>query len=140
MVEKIIVSRDETIHFPWLDRTWVYIYHENNKLTSNKMFKRLLVALFKYGIKETTGKTFDGILSEAGYLFIKHDSDEIINILKNACQHILTCGLVIKDPTSELGKFFEEHKAAYLTVIEETKKILDEKKYTYYFQRVDGMN
>ena len=32
MVEKIIVSRDEVLHYSWLDHTWVYIYYPKNML------------------------------------------------------------------------------------------------------------
>ena len=140
MVEKITVTRDEVIHFSWLDHTWVYIYFDNNELFKNKLFTRLLVALFKYGIKETTGKSFDGITNEGSYLFIKYDTNEIIDILKTACSWLLDGNMVVKEPDSEKGKFFMENKTGYASFVQETLKILEEKKYKYYFQRVDGMN
>lgn len=140
MVEKIIVSRDEVIHYEWLDHTWVYIHYDNTEIFKNPTFTRLLVALFKYGIKETTGKPFNDITHEGSYLFIKYDTNEIVDILKNACTWILTCNLTINDPDSEKGKFFEEHRNIYFEFLAETKKILEEKTYKYYFQSVDGMN
>ncbi|MBR6501923.1 MAG: hypothetical protein IKT42_00610 [Clostridia bacterium] len=140
MVEKISVSRDEVIHFSWLDHTWVYIYYDNNELFKNKLFTRLLVALFKYGIKEVTGKPFDEITHEGSYIFIKYDTNEIIDILKKTCAWLLDGNMVVKEPDSEKGKFFIENIEIYRCFVQETLKILEEKKYKYYFQRVDGMN
>ena len=139
MVEKIIVSRDETIHFPWLDHTWVYIHFTQNEITTSPMFQRLLKALLRYGIKETTGQDFKAISFQSYTLFIQHDKDDIIPILKNACEWLLKY-VYVNDPTSPKGAFFEEHKALFFALLEDTKKILEEKTYTYYFQRVDGMN
>ena len=42
MVEKITVSRDEIIHFSWLNDTWVNIFFDNNELFKNKLFVKLL--------------------------------------------------------------------------------------------------
>ena len=139
MVEKIDIFRDEVLHYPWLDHTWVYVHYGKNEVTSSPMFLRLLAALFKYGIKETTGKAFDDVENN-GYLFIKYDTDEIIPILRSACDWLLNCGLMVKDPTTQKGRFFEEHKEIFFTFLRETKQILEEKKYNYYYQSVDGMN
>ena len=140
MVEKITVSRDEVIHYEWLDHTWVYIYYDNNERFKDKLFVKLLTALFKRGIEAATGKPFAGITPEGSYLFIKYDTDEIINILKTVCNGLLTDKIYVKDSDSELGKFFDKHKTSYLCFAKETLTILEEKKYKYYFQRVDGMN
>ena len=138
MVKKIEVSRDEVLHYPWVDHTWVYIYCDKNEVTANPMFGRLLKALFKYGIKATTGKPFDGIEWQDDYLFVQHKTNEIIDILKDACRWILTCGLVVNDPTSDKGIFFEKNREIYFEILRETYKILEEKQYKYFFQRVDG--
>lgn len=140
MVEKITVSRDEVIHYPWLDHTWVYVHYTANAVTANPLFGKVLVALFKYGIREATGKTIKRMNCDNGYLFVEYDTDEIIDILKKACQWLQTCGLYVKDTASPKGAFFEAHRAQYMTLLEETGKLLEEKKYKYFFQRVDGMN
>ena len=139
MVEKIIVSRYEILHFPWLDHTWVYVYVAQNGVTETPMFRRLLKALLRHGIKETTGKDLEKIRFEGVYLFIQYDRDEILDMLKNACDWLLKY-VQIKDPTSPKGAFFEEHKDLFFALLAEMKQILEEKTYTYYYQSVDGMN
>lgn len=139
MVEKITVSRDEILHFPWLDHTWVYVYYTQDEVTATPLFPQLLIALLRYGIRKTTGKDCKDITVEGSYLFIKHDTNEIVDILVDACDWLLKYAY-IKDPTSPKGTFFEAHKDLYFAFLAETKKTLEEKKYTYYFQRVDGMN
>lgn len=139
MVEKITVSRDEVLHYPWLDHTWVYVHYTQDAVTKTPLFQHLLKSLLRHGIKETTGKDFEDMIFEGNYLFIKYDTNEIVKILINACEWLVKY-VYIKDPTSPKGAFFEEHKALFFAFLEETKKILEEKTYTYYYQSVDGMN
>ena len=139
MVEKIVVSRDEVLHFPWLDHTWVYIHYSQNAVTKTPRFQNLLKAFLRYGIRETTGKEFDAITAEGDYLFIKYDTDAIVDILKNACDWLMKHAK-IKDPSSPAGQYILENKELLHTFLAETKKSLEEKTYQYRFQRVDGMN
>ena len=139
MIEKIIVSRDEVLHYPWLDHTWVDVYYTQDANTKTARFQQLLVAFLRHGIKNTTGKEFDAIVAENGYLFIKYDTNEIVDILKNACTWLLEHAK-IHDTTSPAGQYVLENKERLRTFLTETKQILEEKTYKYYFQRVDGMN
>ena len=138
MVEKITVSRDEVLHYSWLDHTWVYIYYPKNSITKNPLFKHFLKMILKRGISEAAGNRFDGLIIEDGYVFIKYDTNKIIEILKNACSWILKRNLIHKDPTSLEGAFFTENKEVFNAFWEETKKMLEEKKYRYFYQCVDG--
>ena len=140
MVEKIIVSRDEVLYYPWIDHTWVYIHYTKNSLTKDPLFSRGIKALLKRGILETTGRKFESIIMEDGYVFIQYDTDEIIEIIKNAASWFLTCNVYVKDPEHPLGKFFLENKSMFCKFFDETKNILEGKTYKYYFQQVDGMN
>ena len=140
MVEKITVSRDEVIHFSWIDHTWVYIHYTKNSLTKNPLFARAVKALLKLGILETTGQKYENISMEDGYVFIRHDTDEIVEILKNATKWLVNSNLCVKDPDHPLGKFFLENKSLFYEFFDETNDILERKAYRYYFQRVDGMN
>ena len=139
MVEKITVSRDEVRHFPWLDHTWVYVHYTQDAVTKTPEFQKLLMALLRYGIEKTTGTKFENMTAESDYIFIQYDTNEVVDILKNACDWLLRY-VKVNDPTSPKGAFFEEHKDLFFSFLEETKKILEEKTYTYYFQSVDGMN
>ena len=139
MIEKIVVTRDEVMHYPWLDTTWVYVYYTQDEVTKNPLFPRMWTAVLRHGIRETTGKDFKDMTVEGSYLFIKYDSNDIIPILKTACDWLLK-NVQVKDPTNPKSKFFLDHKDVYFAFLSETKTILEEKKYIYYFQRVDGMN
>ena len=139
MVEKIVVTRDEVIHFPWLDTSWVYVYFTQDDVTKHPFFSRMLIAALRHGIRETTGQDFKDMTVEENYLFVKYNSNDIIPILKNACDWLVK-NVQVKDPTNPKSKFFLDHKDLYLAFLSETKTILEEKKYIYYFQRVDGMN
>lgn len=140
MVEKIIVSRDEVLHYPWLDQTWVYVYFPKNSITKNPLFPYFLDMILKRGISAVTGKKFEDLLIEDDYVFIKYDTNEIIDILKNACTWILNRNLAHRNPTTPDGAFFTENKEMFDSFWEETKKIFEEKTYKYYYQCVDGMN
>ena len=140
MIEKIEVSRDEVLHYSWIDHTWVYIYYTKNPLTKDPLFSRGIKALLKRGILETTGQKFEGIIMEDGNVFIRYDTDEIIEIIKNAASWFLTGNVYVKDPEHPLGKFFLENKSMFCEFFDETKDILERKAYKHYFQRVDGMN
>ena len=140
MVEQIIVSRDEVLHYPWLDHTWVYIYYPRNSITKNSFFSYFLNMILKRGISEVTGKKFEDILIQDDYVFIKYDTNEIVKILKGACEWILNRNLTHRDPTTPDGKFFTENKEMFDSFWKETKKIIEEKTYKYYYQCVDGMN
>ena len=140
MVEKITVSRDEVFRYPWLDHTWVYIHYTKNPLTKNPLFSKILKMLLERGIQITTGQKFDRIIMEGGYVFIQYDTDDIVDILKNAASWFLTGNLYAKDPKSSIGKFFVENKSIFYDFFDETKDILKRKTYKYYFQSIDGMN
>jgi hypothetical protein len=140
VVEKIIVSRDEVLNYPWIDHTWVYIYYPKNSITKNLLFTHLLEIILRRGIKEVMGKKFDGLIIEDGYVFIKYDTNEIMEILKNACSWILNQNLIPKDPTSLDGAFFTENKGAFNAFWEETKNMLEKNKYQYFYQCTDGRN
>lgn len=140
MIQKIVVSRDEVLHFPWLDHTWVYLYYPKNPITDNAYFSHFINMILKRGIREVTGKKFEDILIQGGYVFIKYDTNEIVEILKDACTWILNSNLTHKYPTTPAGAFFTENKETFDSFFKETKKILEEKTYKYYYQRVDGMN
>lgn len=139
MIEKITVSRDEVQHYPWLDHTWVYVYYTQDVVTKTPQFQELLMALLRYGIKKTTGADFKNITAEGNYLFIQYDTNEIVDIVKNACEWLLK-NVKVKDPASPKGQFVLENKDRLKAFLMETKKILEEKTYTYYYQSVDGMN
>jgi hypothetical protein len=140
VVEKIIVSRDEVLNYPWIDHTWVYIYYPKNSITKNPLFTHLLEIILRRGMREVMGKKFDGLIIEDGYVFIKYDTNEIMEILKNACSWILNQNLMPKDPTSLDGAFFTENKEAFNAFWEETKNMLEKKKYQYFYQCTDGRN
>ena len=140
MVEKIIVSRDEVLHYPWLDHTWVYIYYRKNSITNNSFFSYFLNMILKRGISEVTGKKFEDLLILDDYVFIKYDTNEVVTILNTACSWILNRNLKAKDPTTPAGAFFTENKEIFDSFWKETKKIFEEKTYKYYYQRIDGMN
>ena len=140
MVERITVSRNEVLHYPWLDRTWVYVHYDKTSIVKESIFKDLLRMLFKRGIREVIGRKFEGIIIEDDYIFIKYDTDEIIEIIKKACDWVFASDLTVKDPTSPKGKFFLENRSKIYLFLEETKKILEEKTYKYFYQCVDGMN
>ena len=140
MVEKIIVSRDEVLHYPWLDHTWVYIYYRKNSITNNSFFSYFLNMILKRGISEVTGKKFEDLLILEDYVFIKYDTNEVVKIFKKACSWILNRNLKAKDPTTPAGAFFTENKEAFNAFWKETKKILEDKKYKYFYQRTDGRN
>ena len=140
MVDKITVSRDEVLHYSWIDSTWVYVYYTKSIITNNPLFAKLLRMILKRGISEVVGQKFEGLIIEDGYVFIKHDTDEIIEILKRACSWIINQNLKPKDPTSTDGAFFNENKSLFASFWEETKLILESKKYRYFYQCVDGRN
>ena len=139
MVEKIVVFRDEVLHYPWLDHTWVYVHYTQDAVTKTPQFQKLLKAFLRYGIREATGKQFDAITAESDYLFIRYDTDEIISILQNACDWLMK-HVRIKDPSSPQGQYILKNKDRLHTFLLEMKQSLERKTYTYYFQRVDGMN
>ena len=140
MVDKITVSRDEVLHYSWLDSTWVYVYYTKSTITNNPLFAKLLRMILKRGISEVVGQKFEGLIIEDGYVFIKYDTDEIIEILKRACSWIINQNLTPKDPTSAEGAFFNENKFLFSYFWEETKLILESEKYRYFYQCVDGRN
>lgn len=138
MVEKIEVSRDEVLHYSWIDHTWVYIYYTKNSVTSVPLFSRAIKALLNLGIRETTGKKIDGIRVEDGYVFIRYDTNEIIEILKNAALWLSTEDISVNHPEHPVCKFFLENKSMIHEFFYETKDILERKAYKYYYQCVDG--
>ena len=139
MVEKIIVSRDEVLHYPWIDHTWVYVHYTKNSTTKNPLFSKLIHMFLKRGILETAGITFESIIMENGYVFIQYDTDEIIDIIKNACAWFLNQDLTPKSPESPTGKFYLENKDSFYSFFTEAKEIFDNETYKYYYQCVDGM-
>ena len=140
MIEKITVSRDEVLHYSWIDHTWVYVHYTKNSITKNPLFSKIIKMLLKRGMLETTGKKIESIIIEDGYVFIKYDTDEIIEILKNASLWIITSNLQVKDPLSPIGKFFLENKNIFYEFFDETSNILEHQTYEYYFKSVDGLD
>ena len=140
MIEKIEVSRDEVLHYSWIDHTWVYIHYTKNSITKDPLFSRGVKALLKLGILETTGQKYENISMEDGYVFIRHDTNEIVEILKNATKWLVNSNLYVKDPNHPLCMFFLENKSVFYEFFKEIKEMLERKAYKYYFQRVDGMN
>ena len=138
MIEKITVSRDEVLHYSWIDHTWVYVHYTKNSITKDPRFSEIIKMLLKRGILKTTGQKFESIIMEDGYVFIQYDTDEIVEILKNASSWFLSSNLYAKAPQSPIGKFFTENKGVFYEFFGETKDILERKAYKYYFQRVDG--
>ena len=131
MVEKIVISRDEVLHYPWLDHTWVYVYFAENPTTKNVIFAKILEMLFTRGVRAAGGQKFEGLLVEANCVFIKHNTDKIIDILKSACSWVLKRNFTVKDPTSRIGAFFIENRETFTAFFEETMKMLEEKNYKY---------
>jgi hypothetical protein len=140
MVEKITVSRDEVLHYSWIDHTWVYIHYTKNSATCDPHFSKIIKMLLERGIFETTGEKFEGVILEDRYVFIQYATDEITDILKNAASWFLSSNLKVKDPQSALGKFYLENKDIFYEFFAETKDVLERRAYKYFFQRVDGMN
>ena len=140
MVEKIIVSRDEVLHYSWIDHTWVYLYYTKNAMTQNPLFSKNIKILLERGISETIGQKFENIIIEDGYIFIQSNTDEIIDIIKNACSWYLKQNLTVKAPESSIGKFYMENKNSINAFFAETMEVMEKKTYKYYFQRVDGMD
>ena len=140
MVEKIDVSRDEVLHYPWLDHTWVYVYFTENVATKNPIFASLLASFLNRGVSAAGGEGFEGLMVERGYVFIKSDSDKIVDVLKRACSWLLTRNWTVKKPEAPLGAFFIENKELFTAFWTEMLKMLEDKNYRYFFQRVDGMN
>jgi hypothetical protein len=94
--------------------------------------------LLERGISETTGQKFESIVMEDGYVFIQYTTDEIIDIIKNACSWFLKQNLTAKSPETSIGKFYIENKDAIYAFFTETMEIMEKKAYKYYFQSVDG--
>lgn len=138
MVEKIEISRDEVLYYPWIDHTWVYIHYTKNSVTQDPLFSRAIKALFKFGIEKTTGKKFEGIRVDDNYIFIQYKTDEIIEILRNAVLWLSNDNVYVKKPEHPVCKFFLENKSMIYELVYETKDILDRKAYKYYYQCVDG--
>ena len=138
MVEKIIVTRDEVLHYPWIDHTWLYIYYPKNSITENSFFPHFLGMILKRGISEVTGQKFEDLLICDGYVFINYGTNEIIEILKSACAWILKRNLKHNFPQSPEGAFFTENKDAFNSFWTETKKILEENSFRYFYQCVNG--
>ena len=139
MVEKIVVSRDEVMHYPWLDHTRVYVHYTQDDVTKTPRFRTLLQAFLRYGIREVLGNEFENIITDGDYLLIKYDTDEIVDILTRACQWLME-NAKVKNPSSEKGQYALENKDRLHAFLVETKEILKNKTYRYFFQRVDGMN
>ena len=140
MIEKITVSRDEVLHYPWLDHTWVYVYFTENDITKNPVFAKMLEMFLRRGLSAAEGKKFEALMIERNYVFIKYDTDKIIDILKNACSWLSKQNWTVKDPTTPVGAFFIKNKDVLAAFWEETEKIITEKKYHYFYQSMDGMN
>lgn len=70
MVEKIIVSRDEVLHYPWLGHTWVYVYFTENDITKNPVFAKMLEMFLRRGLSAAEGKKFEALMIERNYVFI----------------------------------------------------------------------
>ena len=140
MVAKIIVSRDEVLHYPWLNHTWVYVYFTEDATTKNPIFASLLASFLKRGVDAADSKGFEGLTVERGYVFIRSDSDKIVDVLKRACSWLLTRNWTVKNPTAPLGAFFIENKELFSAFWTEMLRMLEDKDYRYFYQSVDGMN
>ena len=140
MIEKITVSRDEVLNYPWLDHTWVDVHFQKNDVTQKPLFAKIVVAFIKKGVERVTGNKYDGVTAENGYFFIKYDTDNIIGILKKVAEWFLSGNLHFKDPEAAHAKFLEENKSAFIAFFEEMKDMLENKTYQYYYQSVDGLN
>ena len=140
MVEKITVSRDEVLHYSWVDHTLVYMHYTRNSMTKNPLFSKIIKMLLKRGILETTGQKLESIITEDGYVVVQCDTDVIVDTLKKVALWFLTSNLYVKDTQHPVGKFFLENKNLFHEFFYETKDILERKAYKYYFQRVDGMS
>ena len=107
-------------------------------MTKDPLFSKIIKMLLERGISETTGQKFESIIMEDGYVFIKYNTDEIIDIIKNACSWFLKQNLTVKSPESSIGKFYMENKDSIYAFFAETMEIMEKKAYKYYFQSVDG--
>ena len=140
MVEKITVSRDEVLHYPWIDHTWVYVHFTEDATTKNPIFASLLASFLNRGVNAVGGEGFEDLTVERGYVFIRSDSDKSVDVLKRACSWILTRNWTVKKPEAPLGAFFIENKELFTAFWTETLKMLENKDYRYFYQCVDGMN
>ena len=140
MVKKIIVSRDEVLHYPWLNHTWVYVYFTEDAATKNPVFASLLASFLKRGVDAADSKGFEGLTVERGYVFIRSDSDKIVDVLMRACSWLLTRNWIVKKPEAPLGAFFIENKELFTAFWTEMLNMLEDKDYRYFYQSVDGMN
>ena len=139
MVEKIIVSRDEVLRYPWLDHTWVYVYYPDTEVTRDPTFEELLGMLLRQGIKQMRGERFDDVTVSGGHAFIKYDDNDIIDYLIGASSWFLNGSLVPKDPSSPKGEFYLKNKEVFYSFFGKLKTMLEERDYKYYYQSIDGM-
>ena len=59
MIEKIHVSRDEVLPYPWLDSTEMHIYFDANGITRVPMYRETVLLILKHGIKTIGPKVLE---------------------------------------------------------------------------------
>ena len=52
MIEKIYVSRDEVLHYPWLDSTQMDVFFDTSEILRMPMFRKTVAVLTENGIKK----------------------------------------------------------------------------------------
>lgn len=160
MIEKIYVSRDEVLHYSWLNGTKMDVYFDMTEIVRIPMFRQTVALLLENGIKKTWAKVFEELNRENStftnkeptdfqigcndkYLWVSIHEKDLIPAVIATCDWVLEHNLTFPEELKEMEEFYNSNKESINTFFAEIKKILTEKSdknYHYFFQSLDGMN
>lgn len=137
MIEKIYISRNEVLHYEWLNTTKMDVTCVDSVITRETLFMRTIKAVIRSGIKNTYSENIKVSCSDKS-IGVSLDKKEIVDVVIKACDWILSNDLSYPDPTKDIAVFYLNNKENINQFFEELKKMLSEKNYQYSYQSVDG--
>ena len=159
MIEKIYVTRDEVLHFPWLDSTKIDVCFDSSETWRIPTFRETVAVLMENGIKrlgpgvlerlnensifKVTGPSDISIIRNDKYLCISINEKGLERIVIAVCDWVLERNFTFAENLKEMGEFYAGNKESINSFFAELKKILTEKSdknYRFFFQSMDGMN
>ena len=137
MIEKIYISRNEVLHYEWLNSTNMSVTFVDSVITRDPLFMRTVKVITRSGIKNTYSENAKVSCNDKS-IGVSLEKYEILDVVIKACDWIFSNDLSHPDPTKDIAVFYLNNKENINQFFEELKKMLSEKNYQYSYQSVDG--
>lgn len=142
-IERIIISSDEVLHYPWLDYTDITIYLNKCDNVNNSNFKKIIYLLLSNRIKRplnVSSKIIDYGTSLTIRINDIANNSKITELLSKSCDNLINNKVKFSENSPMAEKVYNDNYSLIIDFLKEVKQFIIEKEIKYYSQSVDGFN